>query len=385
LSSFDESGLLVDGLADVTSNLETLFKEAFGENTNVAADSVFGQIINIMALAITEQNELIESVAQSFNPQTASGSALSNLVLINGIQRQESAFSTVSVSCTANAKGTTIPAGSLVKDPDSNIKWSTDSQLVLGPSATNSVSCTCTTAGPNSAAANTITEISTPVYGWASCTNASAASEGQDEESNAELRLRRQTTAERSSSTSIGALAQAVSDLTGVSAVLVIENVTDTVDDNGVPAHSIWVIVQGGVDADIREQIFLHKASGIGTYGDTSGSYSDSVTQQSYTIYHERPADINIYITVNVSPDETYPVDGDDQIEDALLAYATANWTLGKDVIHSRLYTPINSIEGHTVDSLYIGTSSNPTQTDDIPILPNQKAVTDSVRVIVNS
>ena len=41
---------------------------------------------------------------------------------------------------------------------------------------------------------------------------------------------------------------------------------------------------------------------------------------------------------------------------------------MGDDVIQSRLYTPVNSVQGHEIDSILIGTAYPPTLTDNIPI-----------------
>jgi uncharacterized phage protein gp47/JayE len=384
MATFDSTGLTVDGYADVVANLETAFQNAFGADIKTSADSVFGQIINLMALSLTEQNELAESVAQSFNPQTASGAALSALVLLNGIQRQESAFSTVSLSCTANTKGTTIPAGSLVSDVSGN-QFATDSQLVLGASATDTVSSTAVVAGAVSAAASTLTTIVNPVYGWASVTNPAAASEGQSEETDAALRIRRQIVAERSSSVSVSAIFQALTDVSGVTGVKVNQNTGSTTDADGVPPQHVWCVVEGGADADIAEAIFDHLAAGIGTHGSSSYNHLDSTTSAEYTIYFDRPTDVTIWCTVNLTTDLDYPADGDDQISDAIIAYFTANFSLGDDIIHSRLYTPINSVDGHTVDSMFIGTAASPAGTADLSIGDDQTGVIIAARIVVNS
>ena len=40
--------------------------------------------------------------------------------------------------------------------------------------------------------------------------------------------------------------------------------------------------------------------------------------------------------------------------------------SIGQDVLYSRLYTPINSVKGHQVDSMLIGTTNPPTGTANI-------------------
>ncbi len=384
MSIFDTTGASFDAYADLASTVEDLLQTAFGDNVNTTADSVFGHIKDIQALALAEQNEIAEYVKDAMDPSAAAGAALSALVLLNGIQRQEADYSTVTLTCTSLPAGTTIPAGSLVSDPDSAYQWATDSQLVIGASTTGTVSATCTDEGAVTAVADSITQIDTPVYGWGSVTNAASASAGQVEEADGTLRSRRTTVAKRASSVSTSAVYAAVTDVTGVTDCLVLENTSGSTDAYGVPAGNMWVIVLGGADDDIAEAMSAHKAGGVGFYGSSSGTYDNTTTGLTETYYFDRPSDVEVYVTVNVSTDSDYPVDGDDDISDALVAYF-ATLTLDNDVAHSRLYTPVNDVDGHTIDSLYVDTSASPTATDDISIDPNQMAVITAARITVNS
>ena len=149
-----------------------------------------------------------------------------------------------------------------------------------------------------------------------------------------------------------------------------------------MPAQHIWVIVNGGSNADIAEAIFENKASAIGTWGDSLVNHV--FNGDVYPIRFERPTDVPIYIDVTLTVDETYPSDGDEQVAAALVEYY-ATLGLGQDVIHSRHYTPINTVPGHTVDSLYIGVAASPTQSNDIPITDEQRATTATTYITVTS
>jgi len=93
---------------------------------------------------------------------------------------------------------------------------------------------------------------------------------------------------------------------------------------------------------------------------------------------------VSVYITVNVTPDSTYPADGDTQIEDALIAYFDG-FTISDDVIYSRLFTPINTVAGHEIDSLYIGLAAVPTGVVSLVMGNSQIAVTTATEIVVNS
>lgn len=380
----DTTGLSISSYAETLADYVTLWKNAISENVRTSAQSTWGQVFNIFSLSVAEQNELAEFIAQKFNIQTATGAALSELVLLAGIQRQESASSTVTLTCTANAAGATIPAGSLVKDPAGNIQWSTNSQVVVAASSTNTVTATAVETGPFEASAGTITQIDTPVFGWTSVTNLAAANVGQSEETDSALRLRYQTTVDGASTVSDGARFAAVSDVSGVDAVVATSNNGTATDANGVPPQHVYTIVDGGTNADVAEAIYDHTAAGIGWFGTTTVSHTDTLSGQAYDVKFTRPSDVDIYVSVTVVPNEDFPTDGAEQIEAAIVAYINA-LGLGDDVYHSRLYTPVNSVPGHTVTSLTLGFSPSPTGTADLAIDLDERAVTEVANITVIS
>ena len=386
MSSIDSTGLTIDRLIDILADYSATIKGSLGDNTKTDARSVIGQFIQLFGLGISEQQQLIQGVADSFNPNSAKGAALSTLVLLNGIQKQENEFSTVSLECTATADGTTVDAGSLVSDPATGVQVATDIDLVLAPSATGYVSATALEAGSVSATAGSLTQIDTPIFGWTSVTNLANMTEGVNEETDTELRIRRAKVAERSGSGSVSAILGAVSDVSGVDTTKVLANNGIAVDTNGIQPQHVWVIVEGGSDADIAEAIFESVGAGIGTTGTTVVSHYDSVSGDSYDIRFSRPSDISIYVIANLTVDATYPVDGDTQVENALIASFAANQDLGDDVVQTALYTPVNTVSGITrIDSIYIGLTAGPTGTANIPIDVDEVAVTSALEITVNS
>src|SRR5690606_2784132 len=86
---------------------------------------------------------------------------------------------------------------------------------------------------------------------------------GEDEETDAALRLRRQRSVSLASQGYLAGLLAALENIPGVTSAFVYENNTDSTDINGVPSHSIWVIVAGsGADEDIAEAIYTKRNAG---------------------------------------------------------------------------------------------------------------------------
>lgn len=221
--------------------------------------------------------------------------------------------------------------------------------------------------GPIAQPINTITQILTSRLGWDSVTNPVSASPGRLRETDEELRIRfRNTKFDRATGT-VEAIYSALFSLDDVTQVFIDENDTDATNANGTPEHSFLVLIEGGTSVEIAQAIFENRPAGILSFGNTSVTIIDKYGYPRQ-IRFSRPTLIPIFIQIDITEYQSFPTDGEDQIRDALIAYVDG-LNIGEDVVYSRLYTPINSVIGHEVDSLLIGTTSPPTQTSNI-ILP---------------
>lgn len=363
-------GVLLDEL-----NAEV--KSIFGDNFNVSPESPDGQINGVISESNANLWEIAEEAYNAFNPSAATGNTLSNLVQLNGITRQAASASRALLTL-VGSENTSVPAGSLVSTTDGSTTFVTEDTVVIPASGSITVFASANTTGPIIALASTITQIDTPITGWDSVTNSSDAILGTDEETDVELRARREQSVARDAKAIIDTIFAEVKAVTGVTQIVVLENDTNSGPDvNGLPAHSVNVIAVGGADQDIGEAIFLKKTLGATPFGNTTVQVEDDQGIP-HDISFSRPTEIPIYVAVTITTFDDYPVDGDDQIKKAIVDYANGNliegryFSLGDDVIWSRIFTPVNSVPGHTVDSLFIKTSSPADETDDIPIAINE-------------
>lgn len=241
----------------------------------------------------------------------------------------------------------------------------------------------CTELGVIEQEANTITQIVTPILGWDSVTNPFAAITGRLEETDEELRERFRNTKFERSSNILDSLYSALRNLDGVTDVAIYENDTDVTDSNGVLPHSFLPLVLGGIGSDIAQTIWENKPMGILSQGNTIVSVTDS-QGFSHDIGFERPNPITVYVDLTITKDPNlFPADGENAIRTAIIDYAEDNFSVGDNVIYSRLYTPINSVAGHQVDSLYIGTSPSPVGVANIPIAFNEIGSFSSVNITI--
>lgn len=99
----------------------------------------------------------------------------------------------------------------------------------------------------------------------------------------------------------------------GVDFVSVLQNDTGSTDANGIPAHSICAIVEGGEDEDVANAIFATKSPGIGTYGTSSETIVDD-QGLSNTVYFTRPTPVTVTVNISLTALSGYDADRVDSI-----------------------------------------------------------------------
>lgn len=369
--------------------LNSEMKAIFGDNFNVSPESPDGQVNGIKAESDANLWELTEEAYNAFNPGAVTGVTLSNLVQLNGLTRLAATSSRAQLTITGTA-GTVIPADSLISTSDTGDQFATEVGITLDGSGNGAVFASSISIGPIQALAGTLTVIDTPITGWATVTNSSNATVGTDEETDVELRARRERSVAQQAQNILDALYSAVNNLDGVSQAVVLENDTDTEDANGLPPHSFQVIVVGGDNTEIANIIWKNKPAGIKAFGTTTEAIVDS-QGISHNISFSRPTEVNIFVEVTLTTDSDYPTDGDELIKEAIVDYANGRlieglgFTLGDNVIYTRLYTPINTVPGHEISDLQIGLVSPAVGTSNISIAATEVPVFLVGDIVVNS
>lgn len=340
------SGFTPMRLQDIKTALETALKAVFGD-INVEPVSVFGQFIGVMSKIMADWWEALEDVYLSEYPATASGRALDNVVALVGLTRLAAIHTEVTCQLTGTTS-TVVPAGSQVANTNGDIFSLQDDVTIPNDGVFLAVE-----SGPIPAVADTVTQIITPITGWDAVNNTDVGITGRDEETDAELRLRREASLSIIGAGTVEAIrSRIINGIENVTNCAVFENTSDIVDPiSNRPPHSLEIVVSGGDSTAIAELIWQIKPGGIQLYNNPSGGQTEVVIDSNgddQTIYFTRPTVkyCHVEITiVNFSDEEEFPIDGVDQIKAAVLEYAN-NFTLGKDIIIQKWYVPVYSIPG---------------------------------------
>jgi len=429
-----------------------------GEILDTSSASTLGRLIGLISPAEVDLWEAVQQIYSAFDPNSAEGIALDNLVAFSGIVRKGATRSTARVLFRGDFN-VSIPAGSLVSSSYTNNRFTVPSNVRLDSTGavsivaqvqtvtnsaqytlnynngTNSVALTYTSSssateleilnglagvinlnygsiltatvigstlevssddlvtqnnyglsgnlfftkvvkgltvqaievGVIEQATETIDTITTPVFGWDSIYQFEPAITGSLRESDSKLRQRFNDTKYTIGSNILDALYSDLITLDGVENVTIYENVSAEVDAKGIPPHSFMVLIRGGLEQEISEVIWRNRPAGIATYGNSVFLITDIFGNQK-EVYFQRPSFADIYISLDLTVNPDFPPDGVEQVRSALFDYIRSSAVVGEPVVYSRLYTPLNSIPGHQVDSLTIGLTPNPTGTSNISV-----------------
>lgn len=440
MAGVTSTGFTSKTTGELLADLQAAARRVYGAAVNVDPRARVGQLLGIIADALSEPWAVAEVLAASFDPAGSSGVLLDNLCALTGTFRKAAAKSTVTLmaigtaatllptgrrarvtgtstifettapgtitgasawvtatpyaegaivvssgslwrAVAAGTSGATAPTGTGPTHNDGTVTWAfqgAGTAFVLVPAE-------ATVTGPLQGFAGSVTTIETPVAGWAAVTNPLDAVPGRDLESDPDLRERRAAEIGGIGSSPLEAIRAEVAAVAGVSNVIVFENPSDVTVGTIAP-HSIELLVEGGVDTEIADAVKAAKAAGIGTSGTTLLSRTLS-NGNPVDIRFSRPTSQNIWVVVTLLKDpSTYPLDGDDQVKAALVAYGDTR-ELGRDVVASALVGAIFKAVPGVLDvpTLFIGTAPAPVSSATIPLTIRQRADFDTSRINVTS
>ena len=365
-NSFDENGLQVKSQSELVNELTTDFQNIYGEDINVDSNSPDGQIINIFAQALYDEYEMLTQIFSSFDPDQAIGKVLDQRCAINGIQRKGGTYTYVTVQITTD-RSVTLPGLDENDVEDAyTVADSEGNQFVLvettnlGANVTEGLSFRAVNVGNVEVLPNTITVPVTVILGVTNINNASvASSEGINEETDAELRERRKRSVSIASQGFTDGLVAGLLNIPDVTQAEVYNNRTNVTDADGIPGHSIWVIVEGGSANDIGQVMNNKVPGGVGMKG-TQYVRVAQVTGRVETYYYDRPTDQLLYVNVVITPYNGQEIDTD-LIKSRLVE--SMKFKINQTVTSSEITCVLQEIQSNAAFTVQVSTD-NATWTD---------------------
>ncbi|NDK07878.1 hypothetical protein EOM39_01370 [Candidatus Gracilibacteria bacterium] len=280
INEINETGIVIKDLDVILNEVKETLKSIYGIDINLEQNSPDGQFVNIFSQEVRDLLEKIVDVYNSFDPDSAVGVSLDARCAINNIQRQGASYTytniDIEVSKALTLQGIDnidLPSDEIGSDvftisDESGNEFVLVSTTIFTGAGTTIHSFRAKNIGQVITTIGTINNMVSVIDGVESVNNpASAVITGIDEETDTQLRLRRQNSIYINSNGFKESIISNILNLDEVQDVKVIENKTSAVDIYGVPAHSIWVIVLGGDSTEIANVIYSQRYGG-GTYGD---------------------------------------------------------------------------------------------------------------------
>jgi uncharacterized phage protein gp47/JayE len=298
------TGITIDTLSELIERLSTEYRNIYGQDIAIDQDTADGQRIGIESKLILDVQTALLYLYASLDVDQAKGEALNRAIKYAGIVRRQATNSTWDLTVIAD-RALTIPSGYTIKD-ESGQEWQTVSDYTLAIGA-NSVSFESVNLGAVVGLIGSTFEQVTVYLGITGIAASVSAVIGIDEETDEELRKRRNISIENPSLCTIGSLTAKLLQVENVTDCKVYENYTDTYNaDLTLDAHSVWCVVEGGDANDIAEVIAKQKTAGTGMKGSVMGSYTETYTRLNGTPYaitydmlFDRPIDNPIYLRMD--------------------------------------------------------------------------------------
>ena len=396
MAAINANGISTTTLSEYKTQIETLFKSAFGNDFSVDAETAQGQLIGQLALAFSETDSSIIDMFNGTDIYSAIGIQIDYLASNLRIERKAAQNS--EAVCTLTGVGNTLILAGATAEDTNGLKYKLKEPVTISPQGIVSGIFVCQTDGAIVINANTITKIMDVVVGWETISNPSNGVTGYLEESNSALIIRYVDSVAKNSVSQLSSLTSAITAIADVKLAVVVQNDEDIpVDNKGITLlnNSMAAVVFGGDSQDIINAIGKKKPLGIKTNGDVVGQYVDEYSFLPLQIKFYRAAGVPIEIQLSLKVDSNFPSNGISEIKDNLVSYFEGTFSvtpgfykegmkIGKNVIYSRLFTPINQVVGHELAMFTIGKLGRMLATNDVTIKLNELATLVAQNININ-
>jgi uncharacterized phage protein gp47/JayE len=341
----NENGILLDDFDEIFNDFVTKFKDIYGEDIALEQDTQDGQQIGILTNVIYDLQTFIARIYNSLDPDLAEGHELDKILKLIATTRLPATKSKVDVDVTVS-KNVELQSTYTIKDENSQ-EWGLSESVTL-EEGTTTLTFIAKEWGAITAQEHTINEQVTVVTEVVSLDNMQSAVVGREEETDEELRRRRNKLVGYNAKSLISSILGKLLDLNGVADAIIYENNTDELDDEkDIQPHSIWAIVDGGELKDIAKTIAIDKTIGCGLKGNVKEIYEEEFeTRNGYirTFHHEinfdRPTKTEIYIKVTVKKRSSSDIIDVDSIKNEL---SKLNFLISQNITATELYGTIYS------------------------------------------
>ena len=216
-----------------------------------------------------------------------------------------------------------------------------------------------------------VTSITTPTLGWRGVINPFYIFPSTGVESDEDYRYRGKLL-QQNNSGKYTSILMSLKSVRGVVYENVQQNTSSNTTNSGIINNGLSITVMGGNEDDIALAIFQSVSEGIMTSGDIVKEVKD-INGFGHEVRFSRPTISPLQITMSLITYPDFPTNGNARIKAAIVEWFN-NLNVGEDIHYSRLYEPINSIDGFAVRNLKFGYKGGTLGLEDVIIQHNEIA-----------
>lgn len=343
-------GLITQSLEEIRADFTEKFRGIYGTDINIEQNSSDGQFINLMAQEKKDTLDLITQFYNNLDADAVIGIAQDVLYKLNGIVRKNFTYSYCLIYVTTTDAVTLQGLDNDIDNPDgvgytvtdgNGNRWILAATQEFETSGKYLLNFRAAELGAVTAAANTINIMETVLRNVASVNNpANNYITGGVGESDSEYRTRRNRSMSMPTQGFDESTESQMLEMTDVIDCKVYDNRSNE-EKNGIPAHGVWVIVEGGTPSEIARIIYNNIPPGIPMKGEQSVLVT-KLNGDVEEIHYEVPTPVNLYVKATIRNFSTTDIDVD-YIKSEL---SKNTYNIGEQVESVNLQTQIKNLIG---------------------------------------
>ena len=384
------TGLVIPATKDILAKIQADQLATVDPALNQDPTEPLGQFNGIFANKLATAYEILDTIYEGFDPDKSEGDQLASNAALTGVTKIPATYSVVTCSATLASLFSAAPGtmtASVAGQPGITFV-NRDQVTIPGAAGPYRLVFRASVTGPVAANSGTLTVIAIPVPGWTAITNTSDAVLGTVVETDTALKLRRVAELTKGGSCGVDSIRAALlapALVPGIISAVVLENVTNLVDANGLPPHSFCAVIWDGatpaaVDLTIANTIWANKPSGIQPFGLTAFAITDS-NGGAQTVSFTRVTQKAVYFVLTVTKNSLFPADGIIEVQNAIIARG-AQLTSGQGVTALAFKGAALTVPGVLdVTAFTLDFIPAPTNTSNLAITPFQIATFSTLNI----
>jgi len=366
---FTDRGFVAPSEPAIVTGLDADYNAAFGGDLDTDPSTPAGQLIASTAAMLGDNYDQQTALFNGVDPAYASGRMQDAIARIYFLERNPAQSTVIQVDCVGGV-GVIIPVGATVTDQSGTL-YICNGAGVIPDTGTITLPFASQIQAPFPVPDSV--SIYQTIPGWNTATITSGVV-GNLAESRAAFEARREATVAANGAGFLPAIGGAVAKVPGVIDYYATENPTGspvTIGGVSVAAHSLYVAVAGGAEADVAYAIWTKKNPGCGYTGNTTVTVEDtnsgySPPFPSYEVTFQIPDAVSICFLVTLTDSPSVPSTAATQIQVAILAAFNGQddgtrARIGSTIYASRYYAAVTLLGAWAqVISILVGSNASP-------------------------